>query len=96
MSIDALRDLRRTRQLHRLGSLDWFDVAYRVYLFGIFGGGLVLWVSSSVRDAEADAATVADVVAHGPALLGLIATVAVLAGLRGGANGGPLAVEAPD
>ena len=50
-SLAALRELRRTRQLHRLGSLDWFEVAYRVYLFGILGGGAILLISDSVKDA---------------------------------------------
>jgi len=92
----ALRDLRRTRQLHRLGSLDWFEVAYRVYLFGIFGGGAILWVSSAVRDTPVTGDALDDVLRYGPPLLGLVAALAVLAGLRGGAQGGPLALEAPD
>jgi hypothetical protein len=92
----ALRELRRTRQLHRLGSLDWFEVAYRVYLFGLFGGGAILWVSSAVGDAEVGEAALDEVLRYGPPLLGLVAALAVLAGLRGGAQGGPLALEAAD
>jgi hypothetical protein len=92
----ALRRLRRTRQLHRLGNIEWFDAAYRVYLVGLFGGGSILWLSSSVKDGNLAAATVADVAHHGPAALGLVAALAVLAGLRGGAQGGPIALEAAD
>jgi hypothetical protein len=92
----ALRALRRTRQLHRLGNIEWFEAAYRVYLMGFFGGGSVLWISSSVTDSEVSAATAADVAAHAPVVLGLLACMALLAGLRGGAQGGPIALEAAD
>ncbi len=92
----ALRHLRRTRQLHRLGNIEWFEAMYRVYLLGIFGGGGVLWISSSVKDGTVSAATAADVAAHAPAILGVVAVFAVLAGLRGGAQGGPIALEAAD
>lgn len=95
-AVSALRDLRRKRQLNRLGSLDWFDAAYRVYLFGGFGGGGVLWLSSSVGDGVVSASTADTVVRHGPAVLGLLAALVLLAGVRGGAQGGPLALEAAD
>ena len=94
--LDALKALRRTRQLHRLGNLDWFEAAYRVYLLGIFGGGGVLWISSSVKDEAVSAGIAADVLRNGPAVLGLFVALAFLAGIRGGAQGGPVALEAAD
>lgn len=94
--LGALRALRRTRQLHRLGNLDWFDAAYRVYLFGGFGGGAVLWISSSVKDGQVADTVAADVLRHGPAVLGLIVALAFMTGIRGGAQGGPIALEAAD
>lgn len=96
LGLAALHDLRRTRRRHRLGDLEWFDAAYKVYLVALFGGGTVLWVSSSIGDEPVATATAADVAAHGPGVLGLVAALAVLAGLRGGAQGGPLALEAAD
>ncbi|MFM2079015.1 MAG: hypothetical protein RJA49_2905 [Actinomycetota bacterium] len=96
VGLGALRDLRRTRQLHRLGNLDWFDAAYRVYLFGGFGGGMVLWISSSVKDEPVAESVANDVLHHGPAVLGLIVALAFMAGIRGGAQGGPIALEAAD
>ena len=96
MNEAALRAMRRTRQRHRLGNIEWFDAAYRAYLVGLFGGGTVLWISSSVHDATVSAAVAADVARHAPAILGLVAAVALLAGLRGGAQGGPVALEAAD
>lgn len=95
-SYAVLRQLRRTRQLHRLGNIEWFEAAYRAYLLGVFGGGTVLWISSSVEDGTLDAGTVADVANHGPAVLGLVACMALLVGLRGGSQGGPIALEAAD
>lgn len=95
-AVSALRDLRRKRQLNRLGSLDWFDAAYRVYLFGGFGGGGVLWLSSSIGDAEMSSTAADAVLRHGPAVLGLLAALVLMAGFRGGTQGGPLALEAAD
>jgi len=92
----VLRQLRRTRQLHRLGNIEWFEAAYRVYLLGIFGGGTVLWISSSVKDGAVAATTAADFAARAPTVLGLLACLVLLAGLRGGAQGGPIALEAAD
>ena len=48
--LDVLYDLRRRRKRHRLGDIEWFDAAYRVYLVALFGGGTVLWISSSIGD----------------------------------------------
>lgn len=92
----ALVALRRARQRRRLGNIEWFDAAYRAYLVAIFGGGSVLWISSSIDDGTVGGQAVADVAHHAPSLLGLIAAVALLAGLRGGAQGGPVALEAAD
>ena len=67
-----------------------------MYLLGIFGGGSILWISSSVKDGTVGAATVASVADRAPAVLGLLACLALLAGLRGGSQGGPIALEAAD
>jgi hypothetical protein len=92
----ALRALRRTRQKKRLGDLEWFDAAYRVYLVALFGGGSVLWLSSVSGDQPVSASAAADILDRGPAVLGLIAVFALAVGLRGGAQGGPLALEGGD
>jgi hypothetical protein len=94
--IGALRDLRARRKRNRLGELEWFEAAYRVYIAGLFGGGALLWLSDVVGDAPVSAQQAADAVRHGPAALGLVAAVAFCAGLRSGAQGGPLALEAAD
>lgn len=95
-ALDVLYDLRRRRKRHRLGDIEWFDAAYRVYLVALFGGGTVLWISSSINDADPSSKSIADIARNGPALIGMITALAFLAALRSGAQGGPLALEAPD
>jgi hypothetical protein len=95
-ALDVLYDLRRRRKRRRLGDIEWFDAAYRVYLVALFGGGTVLWISSSISDTDASAHAVANIAKNGPALIGMITALAFLAALRSGAQGGPLALEAPD
>ncbi|MGD9703056.1 MAG: DUF6297 family protein [Acidimicrobiia bacterium] len=90
---EVLHELRRTRRRNRVAELEWFEVAYRVYLVALGGGGLVLWLSAAVQDDLLNADGVADVRSHLPALVGLVAALAVFLGLRSGARGGPLAIE---
>ena len=65
MTLQALADLRSHRRRRRMGDIDWFDAAYRAYLFGGFGGGGVLWISSSLGDHEVSAFTADAVLRHG-------------------------------
>lgn len=92
----AVRALRARRQRNRLGEVEWFDAAYKVYVAALFGGLLLLWLSDLVGDEPLNAAQAADVARIGPAVLGLVATAAVVLGLRSGSQGGPLALEAAD
>ena len=92
----ALRELRARRLRNRLGDVEWFDVAYKVYVTALFGGIALAWVSDLVGDEPLTAAQATDVAARGPAVLGLVAAVALLLGLRSGSQGGPLALEAAD
>jgi hypothetical protein len=93
---DALRDLRRTRRRRRLGDVEWFDIAYKVYLSAFFGGTAVIIASDWVGDEPATAAQITTAIGRGPALLGLVGALAVAFGLRSGAEGGPLSLEAAD
>jgi hypothetical protein len=92
----ALHDLRRARRIRRLGELEWFEIAYRVYLTALGGGVAVLWLTDLVDDAPATDAEVTDVLGRGPGILGLAAAFALATGLRSGSNGGPISVEAGD
>jgi hypothetical protein len=92
----AMHELRATRKRHRLGEFEWFEAAYKVYMVALFGGGALLWLSEIVGDGPVTAAQAASVEQNGPALLGMIAVLAFSAGLRGGSQGGPLALESAD
>jgi hypothetical protein len=96
MGIDALHDLRTHRKTRRMGEQEWFDLAYRVYIVALVGGGSFLWVSSLIGDEPLSPSSAAEVLRNGPAVMGMIAVVALAAGLRSGAQGGPLALEAAD
>lgn len=92
----ALRDLRRTRQRRRLGDTEWFDVAYRVYLFALGGLVAIVLVSDAVDGIVGDGVATADLLARGPAIAGIAVVVAAAVGLRSGADGGPVAIEVAD
>ncbi|MGI9051821.1 MAG: hypothetical protein ACR2HQ_04095 [Ilumatobacteraceae bacterium] len=92
----VVHELRRTRRTHRLGELEWFDVAYRAYLAALAGGFAILWLSGLVSDEAATPAELVDVTDHGPAIVGLVVVAAIALGVRSGSDGGPVALEAPD
>lgn len=98
MSADraTLRELRRTRTRRRLGSTDWYDVAYRVYLFAFAGLVAVVVVSDAIDGVINDEVVTSELLAKGPSILGIAAVLAVAIGLRSGADGGPIAVETAD
>ena len=92
----ALREMRRARRTRRLGELEWFEIAYRVYLAALFGGLAVMWLSDLVTDEPVTGDQLADVVDRGPAIIGLVAAAAIALGLRSGSDGGPISLEAGD
>ncbi len=94
--VAAMREMRATRKRNRLGDIEWFDAAYKVYVVGLFGGIVLLWLSDLVGDEALTATQAVDVTRHGPAVLGMVAVVALALGLRSGSQGGPLALEAAD
>ncbi len=92
----TLRELRRTRQRRRLGSTDWYDIAYRVYLFALVGLAVVVWVSEAVDGLIGDEVDTQDLLTRGPAIIGLMVAVAFALGVRSGADGGPISIEVAD
>jgi hypothetical protein len=92
----ALGQMRAARRRHFVEQLDLMEVLYRVYLGVIFGGIALAVIAGWVEEAPATAAAVADMREHGPAVLGLVLALAILLGLRSGARGGPLAIEAAE
>jgi hypothetical protein len=94
--VGALRDLRRARRRRAYGDVDWADALYKAYLTAIFAaiGGSI--ASGYVGGNPVTPAQLATVVDRGPALIGLMAAVAVAGGLRSGGRGGPLALQPAD
>lgn len=96
IGVTVVKEMRRARRKRRLGDLEWFEIAYRVYLAALVGGVAVAWLSDLVTDDPVTPAQLADVTTHGPAWLGLAAVAAVALGLRSGSDGGPVSLEAGD
>jgi hypothetical protein len=92
----TVRDLRALRRTRRLGDLEWFDIAYRVYLFALAGLIATVMISDAIGEVIDDDVTTEDVLTKGPATLGLVMMAAVAIGLRSGSEGGPVALEAGD
>lgn len=92
----TLTELRTTRQRRRLGDTDWYDIAYRVYLFALVGLALVVWVSEAIDGVIGDGIDTAQLLERGPAVIGLLVVAAFALGLRSGADGGPIAIEVAD
>jgi hypothetical protein len=99
MSSDSritLRELRQTRKQRRLGDTDWYDVAYRVYLFGLLGLTAVVVASDAITGVVGDGVDSDDLLTRGPSIMGILVMLAFAMGLRSGADGGPVSIEVAD
>ncbi len=94
--VEALRALRWARRRRAVEHLDVMEALYRAYVAVIFGSLALFVVAGAIADAPIDSEALARVADHGPAVLGIGVALAALAGLRAGAQGGPLAIEAAD
>lgn len=91
-----LARLRRARRRRRIAEVHWVDALYRVYMAGLLGVVAVVVIAGTVGDERLTPRQVTDVTTHGPAVIGLVAALAVAVGLRSGSRGGPLAIEPGD
>ncbi|MFI5028023.1 MAG: hypothetical protein ACHQCF_03460 [Solirubrobacterales bacterium] len=91
-----MRDMRAARRRRYLAGLDAMEVLYRVYVCAIFGGWGLALLAGAIADAPLKGAEVDWLSQHAPGILGLGTALAVAIGLRLGARGGPLAIEAAD
>jgi hypothetical protein len=92
---DALHELRRTRRRNRLADVHWIDALYRVYIVGFLGVIAVALGADALPGDPVGAAEATEFARDAPAWLGLAIAAAVGIGLRSGARGGPLVLEAP-
>jgi hypothetical protein len=92
----TLRDLRRVRREIRLGDTEWFDVLYRVYLFALVGSVVVVVASDAIGGLIDDGVSTTQILQRGPSIAGVVVAIAFGIGLRNGADGGPVSIEAAD
>ncbi len=92
----ALADLRTARKRVRSANIDWIDAMYRAYVLTIVGVIAVVVASGYVGDGDVSAHGLDQLRTHGAAVIGAFLAVMVSVGLRSGARGGPLALEAAD
>jgi hypothetical protein len=95
-SAAVVGDLRRARRKQRVSAIHWVDALYQVYITGLLAVVVVVLLSGAVGDDRVASSTLVDVRAHGAAVLGTVAALAVYLGLRSGSRGGPLALEQAD
>jgi hypothetical protein len=96
IGVDALRAMRNDRRRHRVADMEWFEALYKVYIAAFVGGSAILFLSGLSTDTPLTSQQLANLTAHTPHAVGLVAALVVFIGLRSGANGGPIAVEEPE
>jgi hypothetical protein len=92
----ALVDFRRTRRRRYVEEIDVMEVLYRVYVGAIFAAIGLGVLGGVIHEAPADASALDSIRVHAPPLIGIALALGLLAGLRSGAHGGPLAIEAAE
>lgn len=92
----ALRTMRNARRRNRIADIEWFEALYRVYITAIAGAEPCCFSLDSYQTKKSTPLGIPIsrnmVRLHSECLLQLL----FFLGLRSGANGGPLAVEAPE
>lgn len=89
----AMRSARRRRYVART---DVMEVLYRVYLGGLVAIFALAFLAGALHEVPADPGSIDRIRDHAPGVIGIAVAVLVLAGLRAGARGGPLAIEAAE
>jgi hypothetical protein len=89
----ALVGFRRTRRRRYVEEIDVMEVLYRVYV-GAIAAAIGLGVLAGVlHELPASDSALTEISAHAPAAIGIAVALVLLAGLRSGSHGGPLAIE---
>lgn len=94
-SDEALHDLREARRRNHRRVVHWVDAFYKVYVTALGVAIFIVLAAGWFPGGKLDAAGQAELLADGPAWLGLGFALAVGLGLRSGGRGGPLTLEAP-
>lgn len=89
----ALARFRELRRVRSRREADNFDRFYRIYVTTL-GALIAFYLSLGLVDATTvDAASLRWVQERGPLWISLVAALAIAAGVRSGANGGPLTID---
>jgi hypothetical protein len=94
--VAAMKAMRRARRRRYVARADVMEVLYRVYLGAIVALFVLAFLAGALHEVPADPGSVESIRAHAPAIFGIAVALLVLAGLRAGARGGPLAIEAAE
>jgi hypothetical protein len=94
--VAAMKAMRAARRRRYVARTDVMEVLYRVYLGAIAALFVLAFLAGALHEVPADPAAVEDIRLHAPAIFGIAVAVLMLAGLRAGARGGPLAIEAAE
>jgi hypothetical protein len=94
--VAAMKAMRAARRRRYVARTDVMEVLYRVYLGAIAALFVLAFLAGALHEVPADPAAVDDIRVHAPAIFGIAVAILVLAGLRAGARGGPLAIEAAE
>jgi hypothetical protein len=95
-AVAAMQQMRAARRRRYVQRADVMEVLYRVYLGGLAAIFVVAFLAGALHEVPADPGSVESIRVHAPAVIGLAVALLVLAGLRSGARGGPLAIEAAE
>jgi hypothetical protein len=93
-SSDALADLHQARRHNHQTAVHWIDALYRVYIIGLVCSTAVVLGSGLFGNELLSPEQTDRFVTYAPAWLGLGFAVAVAIGMRSGARGGPLTLQA--
>jgi hypothetical protein len=94
--VAAMRAMRSARRRRYVARTDVMEVLYRVYLGAIAAVFVLAFLAGALHEVPADPGSVERIREHAPAVLGIVVALLLLAGLRAGARGGPLAIEAAE
>jgi hypothetical protein len=94
--VAAMKAMRTARRRRYVARADVMEVLYRVYLGAIAALFVLAFLAGALHEVPADPASIGGIRADAPAIIGVAVAVLVLAGLRAGARGGPVAIEAAE
>jgi hypothetical protein len=94
--VAAMKAMRSARRRRYVARTDVMEVLYRVYLGAIVAIFVLAFLAGALHEVPADPDAVGRIRDHAPAVFGIVVAVLILAGLRAGARGGPLAIEAAE